>query len=138
MTHLAIDSRLAERSFLHGLIVEPYEPELARVACRAIALIARCAGQAREHRNVSPLTRRRIDRRPIIQPLLLQCAVLNGENEDPVVGQLRRVRLLPLGTDHIVHAESLPSPPAYRRKIEERMVAAPRSDCHLASRVKKL
>src|SRR5215468_8988455 len=72
VTHLAVDAGFAEDGLLQGLVVEARETELASMAYRAIALVAGRAGEAGKSRDVRALARGRIDRRPIVQPLLLQ------------------------------------------------------------------
>src|SRR5437879_1443092 len=78
------------------------------MAYGAVPLVTGSFCQARKLMDLCALAARGIDHRPVIQPFLLKSVVLNWEDENPVIRESSRIRLLPLRSDGIVDSKSLP------------------------------
>ena len=108
MAHLTIDTWLFELQVVWLEASSLRIAQLTGVTHCANRLIAGGAIELFPRAQISPFASRHIDNSPVIDPLSLQRAVLDGENVNLAVRQLCCVRLLKFGTDRVVHGIAVP------------------------------
>src|SRR5215831_17777276 len=102
MAHLAVNPRLAELHVIYVKAAPASIPELACMADSANGLVAGRSIQFLPGAEVGAFTATCIDDFPIVDPMLLQGAVLDGKNVNLSIGKPGRVSLLEFRTDSVV------------------------------------
>jgi len=108
MAHFAIDARLLELQIVRFKTSALHIAQLAGVTNRTNGLVAGRSPELFPRAQISPFTPRQINDFPVIDPLFVQCTVLDGKNVNLAVRQFGCVSLLKFGTDRVVHRIAVP------------------------------
>src|SRR5207302_1885074 len=96
MEHFAVNSGFSELHILHVEAAAFHVSQLAGVTDSANGLVTSSSVEFFPRPQIGSFASRRINDFPVINRLLGQLVVLDGENVNLAVGQLGRVRLLEL------------------------------------------
>src|SRR6266702_1231677 len=108
MAHLTSDSGLSKLQAVRRQSAACRISELTCMAYGALILITCRAIESLEVIRVRALCSGSVERSPVINPSLLNQAVLNRKDMNLAIGQFGCVRLLPFGSDRVIDRIAMP------------------------------